>query len=390
MADFLVEVTGNPHETPGTRWKLHVDGASNQMSGGGGIIQESPTEIVYKQSIKFEFTVSNNQVEYEALISGLPLSKEVGVTTVEVNSDSQVVTSQINEMYQAKDPLLQKYLEKVKGLSKDFEEVMVQHVPRERNTRADLLSKLPSTKPGTGNRSLIQAIVKEPTVALCASRADIDPSWIDPIIDFLESGKLLDDHKAAKTLRREAAKYVIVQGKLFKKGLNQPLLKCLQPDQMDYVLREVHEGCCSHHIEGKALARKLVRAGYFWPSMMTDSQEFVRRCKKCQKNANFHKAPASEHSLLMASRPFSQWGINLLGPFLVGPGQVKYLIIAIDYYTKWVKAEPLASISSANCRKFIWRHVIFRFGIPKSVISDNRTQFVDKKFREFLAGLGIK
>ncbi|XP_016191670.1 uncharacterized protein LOC107632512 [Arachis ipaensis] len=335
MADFLVEVTGDPHESPGTRWKLHVDGASNQTSGGGGIILESPTGMVYEQSIKFEFPISNNQAEYKALIGGLLLSKEVWVTRVKVNNDSQVVTSQINRMYQAKDPLLQKYLEKVKGLSKDFEEVVVQHVPKERNTQADLLSNLASTKPGTGNHSLIQGLVKEPTVALCASRADIDPSWIDPIIDFLESGE----------------------------GVEKGGSQCLQTDQTDYVLREVHKGCCGHHIRGKALARKLVRAGYFWPSMMTDSQEFINRCKKCQENANFHKTPASELSLLMASRLFSQWGIDLLGPFPVGPGQVKYLIVAIDYYTKWVEAKPLASISSDNFRNFVWRQVISKFGI---------------------------
>ncbi|XP_016199394.1 uncharacterized protein LOC107640385 [Arachis ipaensis] len=317
MADFLVEVTGAPHETPSTRWKLHVDGASNQTFGRAGIIIESLTGIVYEQSVKFEFLVSNNQAEYEALIGGLLLSKEVRVIRVEVNSDSQVVTSQINGTYQAKDPLLQKYLEKVRGLSEDFKEVVVQHVPKERNTRADLLSKLASTKPGTGNRSLIQGLVNKTTVALCVAQADVVPSWMDPITDFLENGKLPDDHKVAKALRRKEAKYVIIQGQLFKRGLNQPLLKCLRPDQTDYVLREVHEGCCGHHIWGKALARKLVSGGYFWPSMMTDSQEFVKRCKKCQENANFHKTPASELSLLMASRPFNQWGIDQLGPFPV-------------------------------------------------------------------------
>ncbi|XP_072076488.1 uncharacterized protein [Arachis hypogaea] len=92
----------------------------------------------------------------------------------------------------------------------------------------------------------------------------------------------------------------------------------------------------------------------------------------------------------MASRPFSQWGINLLGPFPIGPGQVKYVIVAIDYYTKWVEAEQMASIISANYRKFMWRQVISRFGIPETVISKNWTQFVDKKFREFLTGLGVK
>ncbi|XP_072074369.1 uncharacterized protein [Arachis hypogaea] len=306
MANFLVEVTGDPAEATDIRWRLHIDEASNQTFGGAGIILESPAGVIYEQSIKFEFPVSNNQAEYEALLGGLILAREVGASRLEVCSDSQVVTSQVNRTYQARDSLLQKYLEKVKELSKQFEEVTIQHVPRERNTRVDLLSKLASTKPGAGNRSLIQGLVKKPAVTLHLTK--INPSWMDPITDFLESGKLPDDEKAAKALRREVAKYSNIQGQLFKKGLNQPLLKCLHPDQTDYVLREVHEGCCGHHIGGKALARKLIRAGYYWPSMMEDSKEFV----------------------------------------------------------------------------------VTRFDIPEVVISDNETQFTDKKFVEFLTGLGIK
>ncbi|XP_015971085.1 uncharacterized protein LOC107494552 [Arachis duranensis] len=348
MADFLVEITGDPTKAPSTQWKLHVDRASNQMFGGAKIILESPTRVVYEQSIKFEFPVSNNQAEYEALLGGLVLAKEVGATRLEVCSDSQVMTSQINGAYQARDSLLQKYLEKVKELTEQFKEVSVQHVPRKRNMQADLLSKLASTKPGAGNQSLIQGLVREPTITLHITR--VGPSWMDPIIDFLESGKLPEDGKSAKTLRREAVKYAITQGHLFKKGLSQPLLKCLHPDQTEYVLQEVHEGCCGHHIRGKALARKLIRAGNYWPSIMKDSKDFVRKCVKCQENANFHRAPAAELSLLMSSRPFSQWGVNLLRAFLV----------------------------------------ITRFGIPDAVISDNRTQFTDKRFVEFLASLGIK
>ncbi|XP_072086741.1 uncharacterized protein [Arachis hypogaea] len=100
---------------------------------------------------------------------------------------------------------------------------------------------------------------------------------------------------------------------------------------------------------------------------MEDSKEFVRKCVKCQENANFHRAPATELSLLTSTRPFAQWGVDLLGPFPVGPGQVKYLIVAIDYYTKWIE-------------------VVTRFGIPEVVISDNGTQFTNKKFVEFLTG----
>ncbi|XP_057730361.1 uncharacterized protein LOC130945675 [Arachis stenosperma] len=331
MADFLVEVTGDPGEDMGTRWKLYVDGASNQTFGGAGIILESPNGVVYEQSVRFEFPISNNQAEYEALIGGLTLATEVGAKRLEVCSDSQVVTSQVNGSYQAKDPLLQK----------------------ERNTRADLLSKVASTKPGEGNRSLIQGMTREPAIALHITT--LSSSWLDPITNYLEHGQVPGDEKDAGKLRREAAKYAVIQGQLFRKGLSQPLLKCLHPDQTDYVLREVHEGCCGHHIGGKALARKLIRAGYYWPSMMADSKEFVKKCIKCQQNANFAKAPANELSLLTTSRPFAQWGIDLLGPFPVGPGQV-----------------------------------ITRFGIPEVVISDNGTQFADKKFTEFLNGLGIR
>ncbi|XP_057719758.1 uncharacterized protein LOC130934187 [Arachis stenosperma] len=240
MADFLVEVTGDPTEETGTWWRLHVDGASNQKSGGAGVILESPTGVVYEQSIKFEFPVSNNQAEYEALLGGLTLAREVGATRLEVCSDSQVVTSQVNGNYQARDSLLQKYLEKVRELSDHFEEVTVKHVPRERNTRADLLSKLARTKPGVGNRSLIQGMLKEPAVTLHLAKAN--PSWLDPIVDFLESGRLPDNEKAAKALRKEAAKYTTIQGQLFKKAISQLLLKCLHPEQTDYMLREVHEG----------------------------------------------------------------------------------------------------------------------------------------------------
>ncbi|XP_072074025.1 uncharacterized protein [Arachis hypogaea] len=125
---------GNPFESPSTRWKLHVDGASNQTFGGAEIILECPTGVMYEQSVKFEFPVSNNQAEYEALLGGLLLARKVGASKVEVCSDSQVVTSQINGTYQARDSLLQKYLERVKKLSEEFDEVTIQHILKEMNT----------------------------------------------------------------------------------------------------------------------------------------------------------------------------------------------------------------------------------------------------------------
>ncbi|XP_016195081.1 uncharacterized protein LOC107636060 [Arachis ipaensis] len=353
MADFIAEMT--PGKLTPESWKLHDDGSSNSTYGGAGVILENQDRITIEQSVLYEFPVSNNQAEYEALLAGLSLAREVGAKVLEVNTDSQ-------------------------------------HVPRERNARADLLSKLASTKPGHGNKSLIQEVVKTPSVSTTTNAhltISNQGSWTYPILQYLLDGTLPPDPKEEKRIKREAANYTIVTGQLYKRGFSQPLLKCIEPENTEYILREIHEGCCGHHVGGKTLAQKVIRAGYFWPTVIRDSIQIVKNCDKCQRHANIHQAAPHQLSTISAERPFGTWGIDLVGPFPTAPGQLRYLIVAIDYYTKWIEAEPLSSITATQCRKFLWRQIITRFGIPEIVISDNGTQFTDKKFREFLEGLCV-
>ncbi|XP_016182641.1 uncharacterized protein LOC107624718 [Arachis ipaensis] len=340
MADFIAEMT--PGNSTPESWKLHVDGSSNVTFGGAGVILESQNGVVIEQSVRYKFPVSNNQAEYEALLAGLALAREVGAKVLEVNTDSQVVSSQINGDYQTRDPLLQQYLAKVNKLKEGFERVTIQHVPRERNARADLLSKLASTKPGHGNKSLIQEVVKSPSVSTTTNAhltLSNQGSWTYPILQYLLDGTLLSDPKEGKRIKWEAANYTVVTGQLYKRGFSQPLLKCVEPENTEH--------------------------------------------------ANIHQAAPHQLSIISAEQPFGTWGIDLVEPFPTAPGQLWYLIVAIDYYTKWIEAEPLASITAAQCRKFLWRQIITRFGIPEIVISDNGTQFADKKFREFLEGLRV-
>ena len=88
--------------------------------------------------------------------------------------------------------------------------------------------------------------------------------------------------------------------------------------------------------------------------------------------------------------PFAQWGIDIIGPLPLGKGQVKFLLVAIDYFTKWVKAEALVTITEAKIRNFVWKNVICRFGIPMTIISDNGQQFDNQGFKDFCSNLGIK
>ena len=79
-----------------------------------------------------------------------------------------------------------------------------------------------------------------------------------------------------------------------------------------------------------------------------------------------------------------------MGPFLIGVRQLKFLVVGIDYFTKWVEAEALATITKKNIQSFVWRNIICRFGIPRMLVSDNGKQFDNSAFRDFYSELGIK
>ena len=88
--------------------------------------------------------------------------------------------------------------------------------------------------------------------------------------------------------------------------------------------------------------------------------------------------------------PFAQWGIDIMGPLPQGKRQMKFLLVAIDYFTKWVKVEALATITETKVHNFVWKNIICRFGILRTIISDNGRQFDSQAFRSFYSNLGIR
>ncbi|XP_068466368.1 uncharacterized protein [Phaseolus vulgaris] len=164
FADFVVELSSETVQSAGDgfRWVLSVDGSSNQLGSGDGIILEGPNGVLIEQSLKFAFKASNNQVEYEALIAGVLLAKEMGARVLLAKSDSLLITGQVTGEFQAKDPQMAACLEYVQELRKSFVSFEVLHVPREQNARADLLAKLASSGKGGRQRTVIQETLKTP------------------------------------------------------------------------------------------------------------------------------------------------------------------------------------------------------------------------------------
>ena len=219
---------------------------------------------------------------------------------------------------------------------------------------------------------------------------DFEGNWTTPLIYYLRTGLLPDGKDAARKLKFQASRFVLIKDVLYKRGFSQLYLRCLSREEADYVMRKVHEGICGNHSWARSLVHKLIRAGYYWPTMLKDAQAYVKAYNKCQRCSNVIRQPSEELTPMTAHWPFAQWGLDIIGPFPIGVRQLKFLVVGIDYFNKWVEAEALATIMEKNIRIFVWRNIICRFGIPRTLVSDNGKQFDNSAFRDFYSELCIK
>ena len=141
---------------------------------------------------------------------------------------------------------------------------------------------------------------------------------MEPIWDYLIDGRLPDDLKGASKIITRSARFTNHKGSLYKRGFFTPILKCIAGKDANYVLREVHEGICGNHIGARTLAGKVLRQGYYWPTMLRDATDLVRKCKICKKHAQISHLPSEPLKSVTSPWPFQQWGFDILGPLPIG------------------------------------------------------------------------
>ncbi|GAU45720.1 hypothetical protein TSUD_401020 [Trifolium subterraneum] len=303
LADFILELSSPPEATNMQPWTLSVDEASNIRGSGAGVVLEGPDGVLIEQSLRFAFKARNNQAEYEALIAGMRLAKEMEVADLRAKSDSQLVTSQVSGEFQAKDPQLIKYLEQVRSLAKHFNTFELIYVPREQNARTDLLSKLASTKKPGNNRTVIQETVAKPSTGdLEVWMVTRNDDWRTPIIQYLENEKLPEEKEEKVKIKKRAAHYTMVGGELYKRGFSSPMLLCVGETESRRILNEIHNGSCGSHIGGRSLAGKVTRAGFFWPTLLSDANRHAYNPRDDQ-NPNGRSSPEGDQAQRAINKP---------------------------------------------------------------------------------------
>jgi hypothetical protein len=188
------------------------------------------------------------------------------------------------------------------------------------------------------------------------------------------------DNTTIQGFRRVTRK--IIQEKYIKRLATMP--------HSSKILKDIHAGVCGHHTSSRAIAAKAFRAWFYWLTAIEDTKDIVRKCEACQRFASRPHAPAAELQPIPLSWPFAQWGLDMVGKLHKSwPGGHVYMLVAVDKFTKWVEAAPVTTQDSKAAINFI-KSIVFCFGVPHSIITDNGTNFTSKEFKDYCEGLGIK
>ena len=173
---------------------------------------------------------------------------------------------------------------------KKFKEANFVQIPREENVEVDVLAKEASATEPMNEFDEVQYV---PSIDLpVVQQIEDRENWMTPIVSYLKDGKLPKGKDEARKLRVRAARYVLIDEVLYKRGFSQPYLRCLTSDEANYVLREIHEGACGNHSGARSLIHKVVRAGYYWPTIQADANAYVKVCDQCQRFSNIPRQPS--------------------------------------------------------------------------------------------------
>eukprot|EP00261_Vitis_vinifera_P030644 XP_019071887.1 PREDICTED: uncharacterized protein LOC109121615 [Vitis vinifera] len=370
-----------------TGWRLYFDGAANQSGFGIGILLISPQGDHIPRSVRLAFSdhhrLTNNIVEYEACITGLETALDLGIRQLEIHGDSNLVIKQTQGIWRTRDEKLKPYHAYLDLLIDRFDVLRYIHLPRVENLFADALATLASLiviPAGVNVRPLLIETRSAPAYCCLIGEIEnqIELPWYHDIYQFLSCGAYPESASAKdrRALRQLATRFVVCGDALYRRSPDGLLLLCLDRASADRVMREVHAGVCGPHMGGHMLARKIMRTGYFWLTMETDCCQFVQRCQECQMHGDLIHVPPSELHALASPWPFSVWGIDIIGK--ISPKSSsghEYILVAIDYFTKWVEAASYARLTAARVAKFIRSHIICRYGVPHELISDRGVHF---------------
>jgi hypothetical protein len=325
----------------------------------------------------------------------------LGIKRLLAFGDSKVVMEQVNKEWDCVKDTMDAYCAEIRKLEGHFEGIEFQHVPRNNNMAADVLSKLDSRRALVPAGVFVQDLCKPsiklldpdnpelpqhdqtsapPRVVLMSEKED---GWRKPFIDFILDQLVPDDKTERKCITRQSANYVVIGTDLYRKATSiGVLMKCILRSEGLQLLAEIHSGECGCHAAFTNLDGKAYRSGFYWPTAITNAKDLIKRCKGCQFFAKQQHLPAQALRIIPPSWPFAMWGLDSVGPFRTAPGGYKHILVAVDKFTKWIEVRPVAKVTPEEATKFIG-DITHRFGVPNRIITDLGKAFIGSALWDF-------
>eukprot|EP00253_Pinus_taeda_P006912 PITA_06912 len=249
---------------------------------------------------------------------------------------------------------------------------------------AELICSLPSS----ASPSHTKDHIPDETLFLIGT---LDP-WYGDIITYLQTSSFRPGtpKEARRRIRHQSQPYRIIGDTLYRLGADSVLRRCLTHEEAEKVLNDCHSGACGSHMSSYATAQKILRAGYFWPSIFKDCILAIRSCHECQIFQRKMRAPAAPLHPVVTAGPFAKWGIDYVTCNPRSAGGHGYIIVAVDYFTKWAEAMPTLNEDGHTAAQFLFNHVISRFGVPQAIVTDHRKHFRNHMMTELTTQLGLK
>lgn len=170
---------------------------------------------------------------------------------------------------------------------------------------------------------------------------------------------------------------------IYKRGVDGILRRCIPDDEIKDILFHCHSSAYGGHARASKSAAKVLQAGFFWPSLFKDAREYVIACDRCQRTGNISRRHEMPLNYILEVQNFDVWGVDYIGPSSLSYNN-QYILVAVDYVSKWVEAIPTPTNDAKTVIKLFKKIIFPRFGVPRAVISDGGSHFIERQFENLL------
>lgn len=237
---------------------------------------------------------------------------------------------------------------------------------KSKSKKALVFAKLLCDFPSSSNDSTSKETIVDESLLLISS-SDL---WYGYIIIYLQTQKYRSNTSRLeqRRTRYQAKYYMIVGDTLYHRGVDTVLRRCLTHEEAEKVVNDCHSGTCGGYQSSYATTQNILRSGYFWPTMFKDCITTVKICHACQIFDHKTRIPPAPLQPVVSVGPFAKWGIDFKQCNPTSAGRHGYIIVAVDYFTKWAKALPTLNNNGEMVALFFFNHVVARFGILQGIV----------------------